>query len=122
MPYRIHDHVTHGEIDCRVKGEVTGRLWLHGGGDPVVVKLTGNAWADMAGCLLTFQNKGETIATRSDHPFALLQEGAAGDMTASRKVRVPGVPIEEFLERTTRGEKAPERLANCLYLEWFSEP
>jgi hypothetical protein len=121
MAYRIHDHVTHGEIDCRVKGEITGKLWLHGGGEPVVLKLSGNAWPDMAGCLLSFVNKSETSPPRGDSPLERLQEGAAGDMTASRKVRVPAVPIDEFCEMTMRGEKPPERLANSLYLEWFSE-
>jgi hypothetical protein len=121
MAYRIHNHVTHGEIDCREKGEITGKLWLHGGGEPVVLKLSGNAWPDMAGCLLSFVNKSETFAPRSDSPLQRLQEGAAGDMTASRKVRVPAVPIDEFCEMTMRGEKPPERLANSLYLEWFTE-
>jgi hypothetical protein len=121
MAYRIHNHVTHGEIDCRVKGEITGKLWLHGGGEPVVLKLSGNAWPDMAGCLLSFINNSDTFPPRSDSPLQRLQEGAAGDMTASRKVRVPAVPIDEFCEMTMRGEKPPERLANSLHLEWFSE-
>jgi hypothetical protein len=75
----------------------------------------------MAGCLLSFVNNSETVAMRGESSFSRLQEGAVGDMTASRKVRLPGVPIEEFLEMTRRGEKPPERLANSLYLEWFSD-
>lgn len=31
------------------------------------------------------------------------------------------LPLTEALERIRRGEKPPEHLANCLYLEWFSE-
>lgn len=121
MPHRIHDNITHGEIDCRVKGEVTGKLWPHGGGEPIVLQLTGNAWPDMAGCELSFVNKGGTVPLRQDLSMASVQNGSVGDMTASRKVRIPAVPIEEFCERTMKGEKPPERLANSLYLEWFSE-
>ena len=49
------------------------------------------------------------------------QRGRIGDLTASRKVRVFDVPMEQALEMIDRGEKPPEHLANCLYLEWFSE-
>lgn len=120
MAFRIHDHVTRGEIDCRTKGEVTGTLWLHGKGGEVALKLSGNAWPDMAGCLLTFKNNALTAAMRRDISFAAPQEGAVGEMTASRKVRVPAIPLHEFIERSMAGEKPPERMANSLYLEWFS--
>lgn len=121
MAFRIHDFVTRGEIDCRTKGTVAGTLWLHGDGGTVTLELTGNAWPDMAGCLLTFENKAQTVAMRRDYNFAPLQEGVAGDMTASRKVRVPDVPLHEFIERRMAGETPPEHMANSLYLEWFSQ-
>jgi hypothetical protein len=51
----------------------------------------------------------------------LIQRGTIGDLTASRKVRVYEIPASEAYAMCQRGEKLPEHLANCLYLEWFSE-
>jgi len=50
-----------------------------------------------------------------------LQQGTIGDLTASRKVRVFDIPLEEALALNRRKEKPPEHMANCLYLEWFSD-
>ena len=36
-------------------------------------------------------------------------------------MRVFDVPLEEALAQIRRKEKPPEHMANCLYLEWFSE-
>jgi hypothetical protein len=49
------------------------------------------------------------------------QNGTIGDLTASRKVRVFDIPLEEALAMLRRKEKPPEHMANCLYLEWFSD-
>ena len=121
MAWRIDESVVRGEIDNRKKGEVRGRIWLEGRAEPVVLELAGNAWPDLAGCLLTFTNP----LPRVPHPylagFDLLQRGRISDLTASRKVRVFDVPTEEAYLMCKRGEKPPEHLANCLYLEWFSE-
>jgi hypothetical protein len=121
MAFRIHDSVVRGEIDNRVKGLVRGKIWIEGRNDPVVLELRGNAWPDLAGCLLTFNNPQKRIA--HPHPDSLhsMQRGSIGDLTASRKVRVFDVPLEEALQMIDRKEKPPEHMANCLYLEWFSE-
>jgi hypothetical protein len=120
MAFRIHESVVRGEISNRIKGKVTGRIWVEGRADPVVLELTGNAWPDLAGCLLTFTNPQERIAHRHLSSLAPLQKGTIGDLTASRKVRVFDVPVSEALEMIDRGEKPPEHMANSLYLEWFS--
>src|SRR6185503_15176819 len=44
-----------------------------------------------------------------------------GDMTASRKVRVLDVPLEEAKQIAAKGKPIPDHLANALYLEWFSD-
>ncbi|MBI2925446.1 MAG: hypothetical protein HYY24_07045 [Verrucomicrobia bacterium] len=121
MAWRIHDSVLRGEIDNRQRGFVRGKVWLNGHAEPVVLDLKGNACADLAGCLLTFENPGETIPMRTDARFDPLQRGTIGDLTASRKVRVPDVPFEEFFALRKAGQPAPEHMANCLYLEWFSD-
>jgi len=118
MAWRIAESVARGEIDNRQKGRVTGRIWLAGKKEPLELELQGNALRDLAGACLTFENP----APKSDQPAALnpQQRGMVGDMTASRKVRVPDVPVEEALAMGKIGIKPPEHLANCLYLEWFS--
>ena len=110
-----------GEIDNRVKGIIRGRIWLEGRAEPVVLELEGNAWPDLAGCLLTFTNPREHVKDPGLEALHPLQRGSIGDLTASRKVRVFDVPLSIALEMFDRDEKAPEHLANCLYLEWFSE-
>src|SRR5437899_880612 len=121
MAFRIHDSVVRGEIDNRVKGIVRGKIWVEGRAEPVILELKGNAWPDLAGCLLTFSNPQKRIPHPHLNSLHPVQRGSIGDLTASRKVRVFDVPLEKALEMIRRKEKPPEHLANSLYLEWFSE-
>lgn len=121
MAWRIHDSVTKGEIDNRTKGTVHGLVWMHGVVKPLRLELKGNACPDLAGCLLKFKNPGKTTGLPNDGLLAQLQRGTIGDLTASRKVRVPDVPIDEFIALREANKPAPEHMGNCLYLEWFSE-
>ena len=120
MAFRIHDSVVRGEIDNRVKGMVRGRIWLAGRAEPLVLELTGNAAPDLAGCRLEFANQIKPVMLPQLETLQHDQTGLAGDLTASRKVRVLEVPVEEALELMQRQAALPEHLANCLYLEWFS--
>jgi hypothetical protein len=121
MAFRIHESVVRGEIDNRVKGIVRGKIWVEGRKKPIELELEGNAWPDLAGCLLRFKNPLKLRFDQSLDSLSSMQRGIVGDLTASRKVRVFDVPLEEALEMIERKEKPPEHLANCLYLEWFSE-
>lgn len=119
MAWRIHENVVKGEIDNRVRGRVSGRIWLAGCNEPMRLVLSGNCLRDLAGCLLRFENPspkpGETTT------LSTLQAGRAGDMTASRKVRVLDVSVEEAMTLARQGMPIPEHMGNSLYLEWFSE-
>ena len=86
----------------------------------MVLELQGNAAPDLAGCFLVFENFGKTIPLRRDAILNPHQRGTIGDLTASRKVRVLDLPIEEAYLRRKKGLDVPEHMANCLYLEWFS--
>jgi len=121
MAFRIHDSVVRGEVDNRVKGTVRGRIWVEGRAEPVVIELEGNAWPDLAGCLLTFTNPQKRIPHPHLDTLRDVQRGTVGDLTASRKVRVFDVPLEEAFDMLRRKESPPEHIANSLYLEWFSE-
>jgi hypothetical protein len=120
MAFRIHDSVVRGEIDNRVKGIVRGKIWVEGRAAPVVLELEGNAWPDLAGCLLTFTNPQKRVPHAHLDSLEPVQRGSIGDLTASRKVRVFDLPLEEALAMIRRKEKPPEHMANCLYLEWYS--
>ncbi len=121
MAWRIHDSVIRGEIDNRVKGTVRGQLWLDGLAGPVTLELVGNACPDLAGCLLTFKNPAKTFPMRKKPAFNPLQRGKIGNLSASQKVRVFTIPMDEAFAMIDRGEQPPERTANALCLEWFSE-
>jgi hypothetical protein len=121
MAWRIHGSVIRGEIDNRVKGRVRGRLWLDGLAEPVTLDLEENACPDLAGCRLEFKNPAKTFPIRKQPAFAPLQRGKIGNLSASQKARVFAVPDEEAFAMIDHGEKSPERIANALYLEWFSE-
>src|SRR5262245_29619797 len=121
MAWRIHDHVIRGIIDNRVKGHVRGELWLDGLEEPLKLDLNSNACADLAGCLLEFKNPLKTFPIGQDARLNVQQCGRIGDLTASRKVRVFTVPTNVAFKMIKQDEKPPERIANSLYLEWFSE-
>ena len=121
MAWRIHDNVICGEIDNRVKGIVSGRIWIQGEAEPRQIELKGNACPDLAGSLLKFRNPGKSYALPAEKQLHPLQSGTVGDLTASRKVRVTDVPIAEFAAWPKGAPPPPEHMANCLYLEWFSE-
>ena len=118
MAWRIDEHVARGEIDNRVRGRVTGRIWFAGRPEPIVLELKGNCWRDLAGRRLEFTNP-EPKPGLSDS-FAARQEGAVGDITASRKVRVLEFPPEDMHLYYKTGREMPWHWGNSLYLEWFS--
>ena len=120
MAWRIEQAVAHGEIDNTVEGRTTGRIWLAGRDEPLILSLDGDCWRDLAGTRLEFENpepKSEDDADALD----VDQAGIVGDMTASRKNKVPLVDEEEFHALYQNHQEIPYEWRNTLYLEWFSE-
>ena len=120
MAWRIEQAVAHGEIDNTVEGRTTGRIWLVGRDEPLILSLDGDCWRDLAGTRLQFENpepKSEDDANALD----VDQAGIVGDMTASRKNKVPLVDEEEFHALYQNHQEIPYEWRNTLYLEWFSE-
>lgn len=118
MAWRIEESVIRGEIDNRVRGQVTGWIWIVGRAEPVELALTGNCWRDLAGRRLEFTNPEPKPGVSES--FAARQEGAAGDITASRKVKVPDIPLDQIGEYYAQKKPFPWHWGNSLYLEWFS--
>jgi len=120
MAWRIDEVVTRGEIDNTVEGRTTGRIWLAGRDEPLLLSLVGDCWRDLAGTRLWFENPApkvmpDTVALTGE------QVGIVGDMTASRKNKVPTVSAEERHQLCQCQSVVPHEWRNMLYLEWFSE-
>ena len=119
MAFRIDEAVVRGEIDNSVEGRTTGRVWLVGRDEPLVLDLDGDCWRDLAGSGLVFENP----QPKADPTVAELltdQTGVTGDITASRKARVSTVTEEEIHALHAAGQEIPFQWKNLLYLEWFS--
>lgn len=123
MAWRFDKMVIRGEIDNTVRGSVTGTLWLLGREQPMTLDLVGDAWPDLAGCKLTFENPNPVPQTQYDDGLALIQTGSVGDITASQKLKKLLVPEEVWMKalEERRFHEVPWVLSNSLYLEWFSD-
>ncbi|MFA5057957.1 MAG: hypothetical protein WC485_07575, partial [Opitutaceae bacterium] len=119
MAWRLEEFLVRGEMDNRVRGRVTGRLWFSGRAEPVELDLTGDAWRDLAGRRLVFTNP----RPKPGLPAAVVtcQTGTVGDITASRKVKVPEIPLEQIGEYYAAHKPWPWHWGNALYLEWFGQ-
>ena len=120
MAWRIEESVIRGEIDNRIRGQVIGRIWFAGRAEPMELKLTGNGWRDLAGRCLAFTNPEPKTGDLDG--LNMLQQGSVGDITASRKVKVPEISLDELGDYYGTGKPFPWHWGNSLYLEWFSAP
>ncbi len=120
MAWRIEAAVAHGEIDNTVEGHTTGRIWLAGRDEPLILSLDGDCWRDLAGTRLQFENPEPQVLAEME-ALDIDQAGVIGDMTASRKNKVPTVSEEKVHELYQNYLDIPHEWQNTLYLEWFSE-
>ncbi len=120
MAWRIEDAVAHGEIDNTVAGRTTGRIWLVGRDEPLILSLEGDCWRDLAGSRIEFENP-EPETNADAEALDMDQAGIVGDMTASRRNKVPLVSEEEYHNLSQNNREIPYEWRNTLYLEWFSE-
>jgi hypothetical protein len=120
MAWRIDEAVAYGEIDNTVEGRTTGRVWLAGRDEPLILSLDGDCWRDLAGTRLQFENPSPKSVPDAE-ALDIDQAGIVGDMTASRKTKVPTVGEEEVHELYQNHREIPHEWRNTLYLEWFSE-
>ena len=121
MAWRLHDAVVKGEIDNRERGHVRGALWVVNRKEPITLDLSGNCLRDLAGRLVKFSNPRVVSDALERTDLSEFQRGRAGDITASRKVRVLDVTLEEARQLARQDKAPPEHMADALYIEWFSE-
>ncbi|WP_193212601.1 hypothetical protein [Luteolibacter marinus] len=119
MAWKIDHAVVRGELDNTVEGKTAGRVWLIGREAPMELELEGDCWRDLAGLRLSFSNPAPRAQEGLD--LARTQRGMIGDMTASRKCKVPELAEGESPPPGTRVEDLPFSWRSALYLEWFSE-
>jgi hypothetical protein len=114
MAWRIDEAVIRGEIDNTVEGRTTGKVWLVGREEPLVLDLDGDCLRDLAGTRLAFVNPAPQ---EQEDALTLVspQIGLIGDMTASRRCRVP-----DLMTPQSEGEEESHEWRNVLFLEWFS--
>jgi hypothetical protein len=116
MAWRVDHQVIRGEIENTARGRVTGKIWFRGRESPVTISLVGNCARDLVGRKLAFVNpRPEGVLSEG---FDGEQVGWVGHITASRKIKIPDVPIAEILR--TRGRSFPWHWGNSIYLEWHS--
>lgn len=120
MAWRLDESVEHGLIDNTVRGITTGKIWLKGRDEPLILSLDGDCWRDLAGSILEFENPSPQIDETIDE-LDTEQTGLIGDITASRKAKVPEFDDEEIDDYDRYGKEAPYAWRNVLYIEWFSE-
>ena len=120
MAWRIADYVTRGEIDNRIKGRVTGEIWIEGLDAPLQLELEGNPYRDLAGQRLRFENPDPKPIPGHLASIAKEQTGVVGDITAARKVKVLDIPDDQFEHYYTNKIPMPYHWANSMYLEWHS--
>jgi hypothetical protein len=120
MAWRVDEAVEHGLIDNTVEGLTTGKIWLVGRDEPLILSLDGDCWRDLAGSVLEFENPNP-VAMPEAAELDTEQTGIVGDITASRKARIPEISEEEMDECERRGRDIPFCWRNVLYMEWFSE-
>lgn len=120
MAWRIDEAVIRGEIDNTVEGRTIGRIWLVGREEPLELSLVGDCWRDLAGTRLRFENPAPS-ATADAAGLMPQQHGLVGDITASRKNKVPMVDDDEFQRLYQNKAEIPFEWKNTLYLEWFSD-
>jgi hypothetical protein len=114
MAWRIDEAVIRGEIDNTVEGRTTGKVWLVGREDPLVLDLDGDCLRDLAGTRLMFVNPAPQ--EQADALTLVPQQtGLIGDMTASRRCRVP-----DLMSLESEGQEERHEWRNVLSLEWFS--
>ncbi len=120
MAWRLDEAIEHGMIDNTVEGTTTGKIWLAGRDEPLILSLNGDCWRDLAGTILEFENPNPKVCSEANS-LDTEQTGIVGDITASQKARVPQIPEEQITEYYRQNREIPCEWKNILYLEWFSE-
>lgn len=120
MAWRLDEAIEHGMIDNTVEGITTGKIWLAGRDEPLILSLNGDCWRDLAGTILEFENPHPKVCSEANS-LDTEQNGIVGDITASQKARVPQISEDQISVYYSQNREIPCEWKNILYVEWFSE-
>ncbi|MEO1856395.1 MAG: hypothetical protein ABGY95_03385 [Rubritalea sp.] len=120
MAFHIDKAIVKGWIDNTTPGITRGGLEIKGMERPVKILLRGNCWRDLAGTRIDFTNPKPELQEELIEHFHTLQRGVIGDMTASKKVKIPLVTPEEIEEFGLEDKDISFGWKNALSLEWYS--
>lgn len=127
MTARIGDYVLAGELRNNRRNGVFG--WLEFSAEiGIRIELTGNLSGALEGKHIRFEVAGAESKRKinpDDLPDVVCQLsdrqiGVTGDILL-QKVKVPDIPIDEFLDLPTSQQEQHLEEKNCLYLEWYSQ-
>ncbi len=133
MSWRLNEFVVRGEIRNGARNSVSGWLEVlrnekHGGTETiesslVMLSFTGNLSGKLDGRTFRFEVKERDLPQPRpvlEKEFRSDQVGAMGD-SVYRMVRVPLIPLDEYLEACDLGETPPEEQRSSISLEWYSQ-
>ena len=121
MAWRIEDAVAHGEIDNTVEGRTTGRIWLAGRDEPLILSLDGDCWRDLAGTRLQFENPSpKSDAGRRSARHGPGRHHRRHDRLAEKQ-GADAWARRNSTSSIKTNQEIPYEWRNTLYLEWFSE-
>lgn len=118
MAWRVTHAVIRGEIDNTTEGYTSGRIWLLGREEPVVLMLQGDCLRDLAGTRLEFENPEAELEPEILADMSSIQRGVVGDITASRRSRGA---FDRRMPPPDDLEARHDSWRNTLYIEWFCE-
>lgn len=101
--------VSHGVIDNTVRDTIVLQLWGVDGGEPLEYHMKGNCLRDIAGCRVSFTNRGAAPALEQEHH--VLRE-----LRDDRRTATPG---DITLSRREPDHNNCRGLSNLLSLEFF---
>lgn len=119
MAWRLDEAIEHGIIDNTVEGITSGKIWLAGRDEPLILSLNGDCWRDLAGTTLEFENPHPRVFHELNN-LDTEQTGTVGDITASLKMRMSEIAGDGFSGHQNSCNP-PCQWRNIFYLEWFSE-
>ena len=119
MDISLSNSVIGGYLNNELPNLVTGMIHLAGRKHPLRIELQGNFLRDIAGCRVEFVNAVPELNPKLLDSMNAYQEGFAGEMTASRRIRrmtrKNAPPDSPALEHSAPG------LKNLFFLEWFNQ-
>lgn len=118
MFIRLEDSLVRGELDCRERGQVRGRLWLLGRTDPVELDLVGIPARELGGC--SFRIRCEYPPSEQSPALATPQKGHLLSCTVSGRKKVPAGPERDIQMRLHKRIPHPWTFQNVVHLEWIS--